>query len=212
MNTEFRTNWDNLDLDYRKNKWKGWNQLPTPREGNTGKYIKYQILMFEMLQKLNPKNILEIGFNAGHSACCFLNAVPEATMISFDLLRHGTENLAFYTLNEFFPGKLSLIGGDSTKTVPEYFKQFPDKKFDFIFVDGGHLGDIPRQDMENTKNHVSKGGILVVDDMGTVGSVDRCFYQVDWSGFEDLIVPHRDNNNFPKQERIEKNIKILRKL
>lgn len=183
-------------MDYRE-QWKGWNELPKAKEGNTGKYPKYQSLLFKLTNELKPKRILEIGFNAGHSACCFLNASPKSEMVTFDQCRWGTEAPALKVLQEHF--NISLVNGDSTVSVPKYFEE-NDTKFDLVFIDGGHINDVPYLDMMNTKDRVNTGGILIVDDMG-VGSVTGCYKKVNWDGFEII----------PQEEKIEKNIVILRK-
>ena len=153
-----------------RNMWLGWNELPTPKEGNTGKYIQYQSFLYNFIRDLNPKHILEIGFNAGHSACCFLNACPNTKMYSFDICRWGTEVLARDVLKKHFD--LTLIEGDSTKTIPEFFKQ-NSISFDFIFIDGGHFEDVPYLDIMNTKNYLSQNGVILIDDLN-VGTVNDC--------------------------------------
>lgn len=193
-------------MDYR-NEWKGWTELPkatyspddeyTAKEGNTGRYPNYQKLLFKLTNELQPKSILEIGFNAGHSACCFLNAAPNAKMVTFDLCRWDTEQPALEVLQKYFD--ISLVKGDSSKTIPEFFNG-NDVKFDLAFIDGGHTHDIPYKDMINTKNQINSGGLLIVDDFG-VGSVTSCFNIVDWSDFEMI----------PITDIIEKDIRILRK-
>jgi len=182
--------------EYR-NEWKGWNELPKAKEGHTGKYLQYQTLLFETVKELKPTNILEIGFNAGHSACCFLNAFPKTKMVTFDICRHGTEDAALQTLQSYFD--ITLVKGDSIQTVPEYLKE-NDTLFDFVFIDGFHLKDHPYLDIMNTKDRITSGGIIVVDDMN-VGSVPSCYARVDWSGFEEI--------NF--KNKIEKETKILQK-
>jgi len=190
-------------MDDNRNKWKGWSELPTAKEGNTGKYPNYQNLLFNMLQETKPKNILEIGFNAGHSACCFLNASPDANMITFDICRWGTELLALEVLKKYF--NIKLIKGDSTETVPAFFEE-NDIKFDLVFIDGYHGYDpsikknVPYEDMMNVKHAINPGGIIIIDDMG-VGTVTECYRKVDWTGFERV-----EFNN-----KIEKDIVILKK-
>ena len=58
--------------------------------------------MYNILKITRPKSILEIGFNGGHSACCFLNASPSAKMYTFDICRWGMEEKALSVLKEHF--------------------------------------------------------------------------------------------------------------
>tara|TARA_Y100000310_G_C20548744_1_gene746944 strand:+ start:511 stop:1140 length:630 start_codon:yes stop_codon:yes gene_type:complete len=190
--------WTCIENDIR-DEWKGWIELPGGIEGHTGKYPNYQNLLFDVVRALNPKNILEIGFNAGHSACCFLNAAPKAEMVTFDICHHGTEKPAIEVLKKYF--NIKLIEGDSRETVPTFFKE-NDVKFDFAFIDGGHQSDLPYEDMKNVKHIINIGGLLIIDDMG-VGSVDECFNRIDWTGFCDLS---------GDLSHIEKNIVILKRM
>jgi len=181
-----------------RDEWTGWKDLPTPREGNTGKYEKYQDYLYELVSELKPNRILEVGFNAGHSACCFLNAYPNTELVSFDICRHGTEQPGVEALqNNGF--NITLIEGDSVETIPSYFEENSDK-FDFIFIDGCHKGEHPYYDIINTMPYLSINGIVVVDDYG-IGGVAPSFKRVPWGNYEEQNVPN-----------IEKRIKVLKKL
>ena len=176
--------------DYRK-KWKGWLELPAWKEGNSGNSIDYQSFMFDFIKDNKPKNILEIGFNAGHSACCFLNASPNSKLIAFDICRWKTEEPACSILKKYFD--IQLIKGDSTQTVPEYMKQ-NSEYFDFVFIDGGHIKDIPYLDMINTKDRVSTGGHMLIDDLEHQ-NIHNCFERIDWSDYKEIYSGKHQPNN-----------------
>jgi predicted O-methyltransferase YrrM len=61
--------------------------------------------------------------------------------------------------------KIKFISGDSTVKVPEYFAKNPDKKFDYVLVDGGHTVEVATKDLDNVGGHVAKGGIVLFDDI-----------------------------------------------
>jgi predicted O-methyltransferase YrrM len=61
--------------------------------------------------------------------------------------------------------KIKFISGDSTITVPGYFKANPDKEYDYILVDGGHDEKTASIDLENVVRHVAKNGIILFDDI-----------------------------------------------
>ena len=116
--------------------------------------------------------ILEIGFNAGHSACTMLNAHKDVTITSFDIGHHYLGNkkgddygkYAHEFINGRFPGKLELILGDSKKTIPEFGKDNPNEKFDLIFIDGNHSYVGAKTDIENCKQLAHKDTIVILDD------------------------------------------------
>ena len=61
--------------------------------------------------------------------------------------------------------KINFISGDSKKTVPAFFSNYPKKKFDYILVDGGHDELTAYTDLKNIVAHCDKQGIIVFDDI-----------------------------------------------
>ena len=98
---------------------------------------------------------MEIGFNAGHSAELFLK-YTSAHVTSFDLgdpyVAHAKEYIDAY-----YPGRHSLILGDSTVTVTNCIG-----KYDVIFIDGGHDYDIALADLQNAKRLARKNTIVIM--------------------------------------------------
>lgn len=64
--------------------------------------------------------------------------LPSRQVISFDLGYHNYTAPAAVYLQTAFPGRLELIIGDSTKTIPTFRAIHQGFKCDMIFVDGGH--------------------------------------------------------------------------
>ena len=105
-------------------------------------------------------DILEIGFNAGHSALLYLIANPYSKIHFFDLGEHQYSRGCFDYLNKTFPGRLSVTWGDSTVTIPQY----PPRLFDFIHIDGGHTRFIAESDFHNCRAFANKDTYLMIDD------------------------------------------------
>ena len=76
----------------------------------------------------------EIGFNSGHSAATVLSTNPHSKVVAFDLGNKSSKAAKDY-LDHKFPGRLHVIWGNSTKTVPAAEKP---EKCDAFLVDGGH--------------------------------------------------------------------------
>ena len=105
-------------------------------------------------------DILEIGFNAGHSALLYLIANPYSKIHFFDLGEHKYSRACFDYLNSKFPGRLSVVWGDSTITMP----QTPDRLYDFIHIDGGHTRIVAESDFYNCKSLAKKNALVMIDD------------------------------------------------
>jgi len=118
--------------------------------------------------------ILEIGFNAGHSVCLMLLANPKARVVAFDLCEHRYTQPCARALQEYFgKDRLELYAGPSTETLPAYRKDHPDMAFDLLHVDGGHQYHVGLSDMENCW-HLARlppyePSIVVLDDIDLTG-------------------------------------------
>lgn len=108
------------------------------------------------------KNILEIGFNAGHSALILLISNPTSQITFFDICEHKYTLKCFQYLDKLFPNRMKLVSGDSTKTLPEFYSANKNKEFDLIHIDGGHTSTIANLDFYNSYKMCN--GIMVFDD------------------------------------------------
>ena len=138
---------------------RGFNSL---KEGYS-QQIELQVKHLITLTK-NALNVMEIGFNGGHSADVFLKNNKELTLTSFDLgcydyVLHGKEYI-----DTTYPNRHRLILGDSTLTIPDFIDENPNTKFDVIFIDGGHEYEIAEQDIANCFHLAHENTIVIVDD------------------------------------------------
>ncbi|HEX2818678.1 MAG TPA: class I SAM-dependent methyltransferase [Streptosporangiaceae bacterium] len=109
--------------------------------------------------------IIEVGFNAGHSSCAFLAAREDVTVVSFDLGLHGYVTRAKQYIDKAFPGRHTLVIGDSRETLPRYRADHPAAVFDLAFVDGGHDYDVARADLVTILPMIRPSGLIVMDDV-----------------------------------------------
>lgn len=111
-----------------------------------------------------PKTILEIGFNAGHSAEVFLHYSDDTHVTSFDLGEHTYVDCGKKYIDATFPNRHTLILGDSVKTIPEFILAHPGRKFDMIFIDGGHDFETAFADLKNCLPLAHAETLVIMDD------------------------------------------------
>ena len=83
-----------------------------------------------------------------------------AHVTSFDLGEHPYVTHAKEYIDAYYPGRHSLILGDSTVTVPKCIG-----KYDVIFIDGGHDYEVASADLQNAKKLARKNTIVMDDTM-----------------------------------------------
>ena len=113
-------------------------------------------------------NILEIGFNGGHSCLLFLLSNPTSKIQLFDLGEHSYSRKCFEYLDRIFPGRLSIVWGDSSKTLPEFITKYlseTNMKYDLIHIDGSHDIKILDSDIVNCQKLSSPYTIVIIDDI-----------------------------------------------
>jgi predicted O-methyltransferase YrrM len=130
----------------------------------------YQVIVWAGA-RLQPKVIMEIGSRNGGSLIQLLSmysSYDHLDVTCFDLWREiGSpeaikRNLGLLNIPST---PITFITGDSRRTIPTYRQANPEKKFDYILVDGGHEQEIARCDLSHAFEMVASGGIIIFDDI-----------------------------------------------
>lgn len=116
-------------------------------------------------KRTDARLIAEIGFNVGFSSYAFLSAHPQTQVISFDLTEHAWTKAAKELIDEQFPGRHTLIFGDSRNTVPDFKARNPGLSFDLAFIDGGHDYEVAKVDISNMRPLCGEETVVVMDDL-----------------------------------------------
>ena len=107
----------------------------------------------------NSKNILEVGFNGGHSSVLYFYSNPSLELLSFDIALHKYTKPCVKFLQRFY--NIEFIEGDSNITIKNYIVK---NKYDIIHIDGGHGKICAENDLINCKKFSHSNTILVFDD------------------------------------------------
>jgi predicted O-methyltransferase YrrM len=116
-------------------------------------------------KRTGARLIGEIGFNVGFSSYAFLTAHPETRIVSFDLAEHAWTKAAKELIDERFPGRHTLVYGDSRETVPEFKQRNPAVSFDLVFIDGGHDYEVAKADILNMRSLCEEKTVVIMDDL-----------------------------------------------
>ncbi len=177
------------------------NGMQSGCEGNISWFENRQEKIVEIIKEIKPKNLIEIGFNVGHSALLICNTISdlkkqyieysdtEVNFYIFDICSCVSTKSNFEILKNNFKEnlKLHLIEGDSLLTVSSFLSS-NNILFDFIEVDGCHTYDCVIEDIRNTIDSLNKNGIMYIDDYKSVAvpivDVDNGVDSFDWSNFK----------------------------
>ena len=133
-------------------------------EGYTEQVPKQVQILKDLVNNDKIINVLEIGMNAGHSSCLFLENNKQCNVISFDIGNHDYVRVGKQYIDNKYPNRHELIISDSTISVPLYTNINKESKMDLIFIDGGHDYETALNDLINCKNLSHKDTILIMDD------------------------------------------------
>mmetsp|Transcript_49069 Transcript_49069/g.81467 ORF Transcript_49069/g.81467 Transcript_49069/m.81467 type:complete len:330 (+) Transcript_49069:361-1350(+) len=123
-------------------------------EGKTYDYaqIKTRFMWYQLCQISHERRVTsmcEIGFNAGLSAILLLQAVPRASVVSFDLGSQPWTRYAAGSVSKAYESRLTVKFGPTSKSLLEMRKQHPNFDCDIMVVDGdkkelGRYADLHR--------------------------------------------------------------------
>jgi predicted O-methyltransferase YrrM len=128
-----------------------------------------QINLYSIGKIETNKNILEIGFNAGHSALLFLLAHPTSKLHCFDTCEHPYTKPCFNYLSDSFPGRLTLIEGRSADQLSQYKTNHPDLICEVVHIDGDHELSNANGDFFRCLSFVNFKNILIFNDVHLPG-------------------------------------------
>lgn len=139
--------------------------------------------LLKLISEIKPRNILEVGTWSGRRAQQMIQRAaghrPIETIYyaGFDLFEEMSESMLRTEFSKIPPPErivkrfldptqcnYALHKGKSALALPKAFKNADYRKFDLIFIDGGHRTDTIRLDWENVQNLIGDDTVIVFDD------------------------------------------------
>ena len=130
-------------------------------------FVYKRINFLNIILDNKVKKMIEIGFNAGHSAAVFLSVLPkDGSILFFDLNDHTYANPCYAYMKNKYPQVKDFMAGDSKITLPTYINNHSEElgTYDCIHVDGGHQEDVVLSDIFYSDKLLKVGGIMILDD------------------------------------------------
>lgn len=180
-----------VTLDYYLGIY-GFVLAPTHSWNNEGYMSNEQKEQFQEQLALHPniESILEIGLNGGHSADNFVQSCQNLNkFVSFDINMHAYTPVAVEYFRRAFKDIFEFVEGDSAVTVPQYAQEYPDRKFDLIYIDGGHSYQACLYDIMNCKALAHPDTLVWIDDYNG-WEIQGAVTNLQNSGFLELIAVH----------------------
>ena len=114
------------------------------------------------LASLTFNNVVEIGFNAGHSALILLSGNPNLKLTCIDICEHKYTIPCYQYLKSVFGDRINLINSNSALAFPMLSRTQVD--YDLFIIDGGHSVDIAEVDLFNVIQLGRKNSVICFDD------------------------------------------------
>jgi predicted O-methyltransferase YrrM len=135
-------------------------------EGHAGRCAGMTEYLARKASRENGIQVLEIGFNAGHSSLIWLQGHPGNRVVSVDLGLHPYVLDAKRFIDLRYPTRHELFVGDSKRLLPVLAQASAwQRRFGLILVDGGHDYPTARADLENCRAFAQPESLVVMDDL-----------------------------------------------
>jgi len=163
-----------------------FNLINDPLEGNfysshlmkikNSEMIPKQENIISFIKSFKPKNILEIGFNAGFSTLLMKIIDPKIKMTCIDINSHSYVIPCYDQICKDYKN-IKLILQNSTIALPELIEM--KLKFDVIHIDGDHNVKQAEQDLNFCLSLCNSKSVIIIDDTNLKDINDLCEKYID---------------------------------
>jgi hypothetical protein len=106
------------------------------------------------------RRLLEIGFNAGHSALLALIGNPYLTYTGVDIGKYRYTRLCYEFLKQKFGSRIEVFIGDSREILPRVESGI----YDLLHIDGGHSAAVSHADLATLIKVADINSHILIDD------------------------------------------------
>lgn len=154
--------------------------------GDRWRYADILTVLWAAATLGSAKSYLEIGVRTGRSAAIVGATSPSCDIYGFDLWTEGyaaADNPGPDFVRQELrsvghAGGVTLVSGDSSKTLAPFLAARPDLYFDLIAIDGDKSTRVASSDFANALPRLKVGGIVVCDDIFLVPHLERVWHDV----------------------------------
>lgn len=122
---------------------------------------------------IGAEALVEVGFNAGHSALLALTANPSLIYLGIDIGRHAYTMPCFHYLRSVFGDRIQLRLGRSDETLRGTLRD-RGMRWRRVHVDGSHLIGDAYADLRLAADLTGAGGLILLDDVNAASVRAAC--------------------------------------
>ena len=115
------------------------------------------------------RSLLEVGFNAGHSALLALMSQPDLMYTGVDICQTTYTIPCAKYMAQAFKDRFTMFKGDSREILPRLATHHTDRSFDVFHIDGDHDESPVRTDISNVLRISPLNGLVILDDIDFPG-------------------------------------------
>ena len=119
-------------------------------------------MMFRLINKFEPKNMLELGTSLGISACYQIAPNKKANFTTMEGCPE-TAKVAQKVFSNFKADQIKMKVGDFAKTLPEVLDSYD--QLDYVFFDGNHQKEPTIEYFDNCLEKAHENSIFIFDDI-----------------------------------------------
>lgn len=131
--------------------------------------------LYRLLNKFNPKTIIELGTSVGLTSLYFAKALPNATVYTIE----GCPNLHQYSVQLFKKNKANNIisvNGNFNNEFPKILSTI--SSLDFLYVDGNHAYEPTINYFKLALQKTHSNSIIVFDDINWSTDMQRAWEEI----------------------------------